>query len=141
LEVINASPSVQEMISRVRVAATPGYESALKPLGIPALEAMGREIDDGLREWRHKGMNGSPEERELFLGEVFHGARATMRLGLMAATAASPEKSRRQLLEAAVPKMLEFAHQQAIDSGFNEEQTELYIATQKRAYESLEDEP
>ncbi len=100
-------------------------------------EKMGKELDEQLLKWRQEGMNGTPEQREKFLKEVFHGARGTMRAGLAAASAMNPGKSMRELLDAAVPKMLEFSRQQAIDSGFDEEQTNLFVEAQRKAYESL----
>lgn len=103
-------------------------------------EQMGRGVDEYLIKWRQEGMNGSPEDREKFLKEVFHGARGTMRVGLFAAASMNPGKSPKELFDAAVPKMLEMTRKQAADSGFDEEQTELYIETQRQAYKSLAEE-
>ena len=46
---------------------------------------MGRELDQQMFEFRHKGMNGTPEEREYFLKQIFHGARFNGRMAIAAA--------------------------------------------------------
>ena len=45
---------------------------------------MGRELDQQMFEFRNKGMNGTPEEREEFLKAIFHGVRFNGRLAIMA---------------------------------------------------------
>ncbi len=35
---------------------------------------MGRELDQQMFEYRNKGMNGTPEERDNFLKQTFHAA-------------------------------------------------------------------
>lgn len=94
-------------------------------------------LDDDMREWRVKGMEGSPEERAKFLKSCFHGARANMRFALLAAPVLRPGKTPREVFDELVPKMIESVAEQGRDSGYTDEQVKLYVEAHERAYRAL----
>lgn len=94
-------------------------------------------LDESTREWRIKGMNGSPEERAEFLRSCFHAARLNMRVLLLATPILQPYKAQREVFDELVPKVLENVAEQGHDSGFTDEQVELYVDAHKRAYRAL----
>ena len=100
----------------------------------------GKELDNAMREWRHKGINGPPEEREQFLLQCFHGARGVTRVFLSAVALSGTGRSRKEILDTAVPKLLEVVSRDAKDAGFDDEQTQAYIDVHRRAYDSLAEE-
>lgn len=100
----------------------------------------GRAVDLDLMEWRSEGMAGTPEQREAFLKQVYQGARFNLRAVLLAAPAIAPGKTPRELFESTVPSVLESVAAQARESGFDEEQTALYLETHRAAYRSLAEE-
>lgn len=100
----------------------------------------GRKLDETMLKWRQKGINGTPEEREEFLKQCFYGARFNMRMVLLASNVMFPGKSRREILEGSVPKIMESIADQARESGFSDEQTKEYVDTHQKAYDSLKEE-
>jgi hypothetical protein len=94
-------------------------------------------LDQDMREWRVKGMNGSPAERAEFLKSCFHGARFNMRAVLFAIPILQPEKTPREVFDEIVPKVLDNVAEQGRDSGYSEEQIRAYVAAHERAYRSL----
>jgi hypothetical protein len=81
-------------------------------------------------------MNGTPEEREEFLQRCFYAARFNMRLVLLAA----PGLRHKPEYDEATSRILDATAQQARETGFDDEQTRLYVDTHRRAYESLAEE-
>jgi hypothetical protein len=92
----------------------------------------------GLIEWRRKGMNGTPEERKEFLKALFHGARFNGRWAIWGAHAM--KKTQQEVLAILMTKVMDGIAQQAKETGYDAEQTELYIEIHRRAYESLAEE-
>lgn len=99
---------------------------------------MGRELEQELFEWRSKGMNGSNEERDYFLKEVFHGVRFNGRVAILAAP--SLGKTQQEVLDVLKSKVVEASAEQARETGYDERQTEMYVDAHRRAYESLAEE-
>lgn len=97
---------------------------------------IGKTVDQANEEFRRKGMNGTPEEREDFLQRCFYAARFNMRVVLLAA----PYLRQNPEYDKATNRILEAAAQQARETGFDEEQTRLYVDAHRRAYESLAEE-
>ncbi len=100
-------------------------------------EAVLESIDNDLREWRVKGMNGPPEERAKFLKSCFHGARFNMRVALLSTPLIRPGKTPLEVFEEIVPKVLENVAEQGRNSGYTEDQVKLYVEAHERAYRAL----
>lgn len=94
-------------------------------------------LDQDMREWRVKGMNGSPDERAAFLKSCFHGARFNMRAALLAIPILQPEKTPREVFDEIVPKVIESVAEQGRNSGYTEDQVKLYVDAHERAYRAL----
>ena len=101
------------------------------------LEATLKSVDDEMRGWRVKGMNGPPEERRQFLKECFHGARFNMRMALLATPILRPGKTQREVFDELVPKVLESVAEQGRNSDYTEEQVKDYVDAHRRAYRAL----
>jgi hypothetical protein len=99
---------------------------------------MGRELDQQMFEFRSKGMNGTPEERERFLKEIFHGVRFNGRVAIAAAPLMG--KTQKEVYDALSKTMPNFAIEQAKETGYDDRQTELYVEAHRKAYESLAEE-
>lgn len=140
LHPIHANDRVAAMIRRAEKPPAPTYESIAEGANAEPLLETARRLDADLLEWRLRGMRGTPEERERFEKELFHGARMSMRLLIVGKLATEPDKPPREILEAAIPEMLEFSRRQAIDSGLDDEETDLYVKIQAAAYETLRQE-
>ncbi len=100
-------------------------------------QAVLETLDQDMREWRVKGMNGSPEERAEFLKSCFHGARFNMRAALLATPILRPGKTRREVFDEIVPKVIENVAEQGRNSGYTDEQVKLYVDAHERAYRAL----
>lgn len=85
--------------------------------------------------WRHKGMNGTLEEREFFLKQLFHAARFNGRVAILAAPRLN--KSQQEVLDALADNVIPFTTGQAKETGFDDRQTALYVEAHIKAYESL----
>lgn len=96
---------------------------------------MGRELDQQMFEFRNKGMNGTPVEREEFLKQLFHAARGNGRLAVLAAPLLG--KTRQEVFDALAANVIPFATEQAKDTGYDERQTALYVEAHTKAYDSL----
>lgn len=94
-------------------------------------------LDHDMREWRVKGMNGSPEERAQFLRSCFHGARFNMRAALLATPILRPGKTQREVFDEIVPKVIENVAEQGRNSGYTDEQIRIYVDAHERAYRAL----
>ena len=99
---------------------------------------MGRELDQEMFEYRNKGMNGTPQEREEFLKRSFHAARFNGQLAILAAPLLG--KTKREVFDALSAVMGDFAAGQAKETGYDDKQTELYVDAHRKAYESLAEE-
>jgi hypothetical protein len=115
------------------------------PVVIGAMYLFVRGLDNLLEgykrrliEWRRKGMNGSPEDRDKFLKEVFHGVRFNGRIGILSASKAG--KTQQEMFDQLLSSNLNFAAKQANETGYDIQQSELYVATHRKAYESLAEE-
>lgn len=96
---------------------------------------IGRELDQKMFEYRKNGMNGTPEEREQFLNEIFHGVRFNARVMILAAPLLG--KTGREVYEANFKTAIPFAIEQAKETGYDDCQTELYVEAHRKAYETL----
>jgi hypothetical protein len=96
---------------------------------------LGRELDQYCFEFRNKGMNGTPEEREAFLKQIFHAARGNAQVAIMAAPLL--KKTEQEVFDALSSTGLVFAAEQAKETGYDDRQTELYVDAHRKAYESL----
>jgi hypothetical protein len=96
---------------------------------------MGRELDQQMFEYRKKGMNGTPAEREEFLKASFHAARFNGRMAILAAPFLG--KTQREVYDALASIAARFATEQAEETGFDDRQTKQYVEAHVRAYESL----
>jgi hypothetical protein len=99
---------------------------------------LGRELEQSMFEFRNKGMNGTPEEREDFLKQIFHGVRFNGRVAILAAPLL--DKTQREVYDALSATTAPFAAAQAKETGFDAEQTALYVEAHVKAYESLAEE-
>lgn len=95
----------------------------------------GRELDQQMFEFRHKGMNGTPEEREDFLKQVFHAARFNGRIAVLAAPLLG--KSQQEVFDALVANVIPFTTEQAKETDYDDRKTALYVEAHTKAYESL----
>jgi hypothetical protein len=96
---------------------------------------MGRELDQQMFEYRKNGMTGTESEREDFLKQIFHGVRFNGRMAILAAPLlGKTEREVFDVMSASAPK---FATEQAEETGFDDQQTELYVDAHVKAYESL----
>jgi hypothetical protein len=86
-------------------------------------------------EWRRKGMNGTPEEQESFLKQLFHGARFNGRLAILAAPRL--KKTHQEVFDSLAADVIPFATSQARDTGYDQQQTTLYVDAHTKAYDSL----
>ncbi len=100
-------------------------------------QAMLETLHNDLRAWRVKGMNGSLEERAEFLKSCFHGARINMRAVLLATPILRPENTPREVFDEMVPKLIESVAEQGRDSGYTDEQVQLFVEAHERAYRAL----
>jgi hypothetical protein len=96
---------------------------------------MGREIEQEMFNYRKRGMNGTPEEREEFLKATFHAARFNGRLAILAASFLG--KTQREVFDALAATAAPFAAGQADETGYDDRQKQLYVEAHVRAYESL----
>jgi hypothetical protein len=96
---------------------------------------LGREIDQKMFEYRKNGMNGTPEERDAFLNEIFRGVRFNGQVAILAAPFYG--KTQREVFDIQSARTIEFAREQAEETGFDDRQTALYVEAHRKAYESL----
>jgi hypothetical protein len=80
-------------------------------------------------------MNGTPTEREEFLKQVFHAARGNA--GVLMFAAPFLGKSKQEVLDILMTKVLDATSEQAKETGYDEKQTALYLEAHRKAYESL----
>src|SRR5690242_15165789 len=116
-----------------------GISTFLEEVGKSLDQAGGeitRQVDLANEEFRRRSMNGTREEREQFLKQCFDAARFNMRLALLAAA----DLRHKPRYDDAVRKILEATARQASETGFDEEQIEIYVETHRKAYESLAEE-
>jgi hypothetical protein len=126
-------------------AATLAKEPKQWPVVIAAIYLIVRGLDN-LKEghkrrmiaWRHKGMNGAPEEREKYLKAIFHGVRFNGRAAIMAARAMG--RTQQQVFDQLSASMPGFAANQAKETDYDASQTELYVEAHRMAYASLAEE-
>ena len=101
------------------------------------LGGAGKQIDQGLIDWRRKGVRGNEQEREQFRKEQFHGARGMMRFAVEAKAFLDPDTPRQRQLDACKDDFLAVSARQAEESGFDEAETQFYVGITREAYESL----
>jgi hypothetical protein len=99
---------------------------------------LGRELEQDMFSFLHKGMNGTPQEREDYLKQIFHGVRFNGRVAILAAPLLGKSKS--EVYDALLATTAPFATTQAKETGYDEKQTALYVEAHLKAYESLTEE-
>ncbi len=72
---------------------------------------LGRELEQKMFEFRRNGMNGTPEQREAFLNEIFHGVRFNGQMAVLAAPLLG--KTQREMFDVLSAQAIEFAKEQA----------------------------
>ena len=88
--------------------------------------------------WRHKGMNGTLEERDQFIKQLFFAARFNGRFAIMAAPAL--KKSQREVLDVLKSKVMREVEKQADETDYDADQKNIYLEAHRKAYESLAEE-
>jgi hypothetical protein len=94
-------------------------------------------LDDDLRDWRVRGMNGSPEERAKFLKSCFHGARVTLRTALLATSILRPGRTPREVFDEFAPRLIEKVAEEGREAGYTDEQVRSYVEAHDRACRAL----
>ena len=113
---------------------------SLKPGGCDAwgiqefLDA-GQELDQEMFSFRNKGMNGTAEEREEFLKQIFHGVRFNGRVAIAAAPLLG--KSQKEVYDALVATTGPFASCRRRKPATMKNKTAQYVEAHIKAYESL----
>jgi hypothetical protein len=96
---------------------------------------LGRELDQQMFEFRKNGMNGTPAERVEFLKATFDAARFNGRIAILAAPLMG--KTPREVYDALETTAAKFSAEQAKETGFDDQQTEMHVEAHVKAYESL----
>lgn len=88
-------------------------------------------------EWRRAGMNGTHEDRRVFLDQCYHGARGVMAALLMNAASVAPGLGPRAAFAFLRDRMVKANAQQAAMSELDPWQAEAYVEAHRRAYDDV----